>query len=186
MKAKLFWFTAILSGIVIGTYLFFSFDPFEDLFYKELKNCLYGEKRCVRDTSYFDFTQVIDFEWDSLIIIEPKSSYPIYENEIRSLLYPRLPKQKIQPLEVGRIRFYFLKPDKTIVLKEIDALSITQNYYILDIICSERWLAQKNSYFLIFWEYDRGSHYRARSYKTNTAVLSNSPYKKSKPKRHWW
>ena len=123
------------------TYIFFilltltflsSCDNFESKFYERIEKAQINAARNGSDT--FDLATITDFAWDSVILISGNESVPIFKEEVEEILnnhdskihwedrkfkniIDTTLKYKAEDIPLNRERFYFLTPEKKIIVK---------------------------------------------------------------------
>ncbi|WP_420575634.1 hypothetical protein [Ekhidna sp.] len=90
-------------------------NSFERELYSQIE--LAGSKTIeANQPTVFNLNSITDFEWDSVFVVTGNESVPVFRDEIQSKL-----GRPANDLKTYRDRYYFLTPDKKLVIKEVEA-----------------------------------------------------------------
>ena len=122
---------------------------FEAQFYKHITiGHVNATKSNNSNLNTFDLSSITDFEWDSVLFIRGNESVPVLSEEVEPIL-----KRPTTDMSTNRHRFYFLTPDKEIIIKELRKYNHTPSFYLefcMNDSLSERyWLSKSECIFIL-------------------------------------
>jgi hypothetical protein len=135
---------------IIAIALLTSCNNFEKKFYQKIDE---GQSNAIqKGFDIFDLSTITDFEWDSVFLVRGNESVPELKEEIDEILSDRrssihwedrrfngkvdtLFRWQTKDLPVDKDRFYFLTPEKKLVIKEIKS-GIFKHKPAFEIKCS--------------------------------------------------
>ncbi len=161
--SKIFFFLSFLT-------LLTSCDNFESKFYERIEKGQINAARNGSDT--FDLSTITDFAWDSVILISADESVPVYKEEVEEILNNHKSKihwedrrfknvidttliYKAEDIPVDRERFYFLTPEKKIIVKTMKKgykdhkQEFSLELCLIDSINERYWLSRQECKFTI-------------------------------------